>query len=440
MLCILKTALLRSSASANNGGQDIYTTFEQFGANGVDNIDDSNSILKALQNKANIITGKKGSVYIINNILLIKSLRNKKILMNGCKILNTDTTKASLLFQDCVNLNITGGDFGYLNQPKSNGGNSQHVFQFNNCQNITLNEVHILNSPEMGIAITNSNKITIKNSKIENTFRDGTYAHYSSNVSYLHNTYTNIKDDAMSFHDYGVQVDKSSLKKNKYGQSTNFIATNNSVKNCYQGIASIGSRNLYIAHNTIHNTVLAGISVFNSLELYENGNAEAKDVLIENNYIEQSCTNNRINNITLNNNGQSSTGRAAIFVGSLGRNNQINMGESKRLHNVKILKNVVVNSGSNGFFGDYTDSLVFEDNKFYNCFHKSSSQHLDYTPVEINNVNNLYANNNTIIDNRSTKKHRHGYSLINLNGIQKNWNVKGVSNTKSFLRDINKPN
>ena len=76
MLCLLEFVLFSTSASAGNntGGQDMNISFEQFGANGADDIDDSNSILKALQDKANIITGKKGSTYIINNILLIKLL------------------------------------------------------------------------------------------------------------------------------------------------------------------------------------------------------------------------------------------------------------------------------------------------------------------------------------------------------------------------------
>lgn len=447
---IAKTTILPILKTSNLGLVNPYTvskaTLEQFGAKGDGITDDTEAITKALNSTFQVIYARKTMAYYkISNMIVVNKISEKKLVATGAILLNSDLTKATFLFQDSKNIEIQGGDFGYVDMPIINGGNSQHVFQFEKCQNVLVNKIHIKNSPEMGIAITNSNHVTIQNSLIEHTFRDGTYAHYSANVKYIHNTYNNIKDDAMSFHDYGLPSQKKQLIKFGYKQATNLIAKNNTVKNAYQGFGSIGAKGVQVINNRFLNTVLSGIAIFNSKELYPTGTALVNNAHVLNNTINNACSSVTINNKLYNNNGQASTGRAAIFIGSLGVNNQINMGETKLLKNVTIKGNKVQNSGAHGFLGGYIDQLVFTDNMFYDCSGAIPSQSLSGDVIEIGNVTNFLGNNNTIVDTRPKALHSHGYALNNVTGKMGNWHVKGVAiGEKSLiattaLRHFDKP-
>ena len=428
---------LLSKNSINTSTTDNkYATVKQFGAKGDGVTDDTKAITDALNSDvAAIYFPQTKSYYKVSEMIIVSNVNRKKILTKNAKILNSDLTKATFLFQNSKNIEIYGGVFGYTTLPVKNGGNSQHVFQFDKCQTVIVDRVHIINSPEMGIAITNSNFVTVKNSTIEHTFRDGTYAHYSANIKYLNNIYKNIKDDAMSFHDYGIASDKVELLKYGYTQSTNLLAANNTVKNAYQGIASIGSDKVKIMNNRFDSTVIAGIAIFNSKELYPDGKALVKNVEIVGNTLTNTCKTIIINNKPYNNFGQASTGRAAIFIGSLGDNNQVYMGESKRLNNIVVKDNKVSYSGASGFWGSLTDNLTLLNNKFINCSGEVSSQGLHGDVVEINNVTKFYATNNMIVDSRKKTMHRHGYSLDNVSGRMSNWNVKGVVVGKETLRN-----
>lgn len=410
----------------------------KFGAVGNSVTDDTQAISKALNSTITIGDSKKFSNYYrVTNTIIVKNLNKKIIFFKNTKILNSDLTKATFLFQNCRNVEIQGGTYGYSTRPTANGGNSQHVFQFDNCQNVVVNGVHVVCSPEMGIAITNCNNVVVKNSLIEHTFRDGTYAHYSSNVSYLNNTYKHIKDDAMSFHDYGINAEKNSLRKYGYQQATNFTAQGNRVENAYQGLSSISASNIKILSNKIRNTVNAGIAVFNSTELFAAGTALVNRVLVRNNTVEKSCNDITINNIAIKNNGQASTGRAAIFIGSLGKNNQLNAGETKRLKNVIVEKNRVVDSGADGFVGNKIDGLVLEGNTFINCSGQVLAKSLEGDVVELSDLKNFMANNNTVIDNRAKTLHRHAYSINGVSGKMGNWHIKNVLEKKNQIINSN---
>ncbi|MFD2571266.1 right-handed parallel beta-helix repeat-containing protein [Spirosoma soli] len=402
-------------------------TLEQFGAKGDGVTDDTQAITKALNSLEPVIYASKiKAFYKVSNLVVVTGVTNKRLIATGAKILNSDLTKATFLFQNSRNIQIEGGTFGYATMPTANGGNSQHVFQFEGCQSVLVNKIHIINSPEMGIAITNSNRVTVQNSIIEHTFRDGTYSHYSANVKYLNNTYNNIKDDAMSFHDYGIVSEKSKLIKFGYYQATNLVAQHNTVLNAYQGFGSIGANGVKVINNKFKNTVLAAIAVFNSKELYANGTSLARNAQILNNSIEGACSTVIINNQPFTNNGQASTGRAAIFVGSLGTNNQLNAGETKRLKNIVVSGNNIANSRAHGFFGRDIDNLRFLNNSFSNCSGAVPAQSLSGDIIELGNITNFTADNNAVIDTRPKKLHQHGYALNNVAGQMGNWNVKGV--------------
>ncbi|UHG91719.1 right-handed parallel beta-helix repeat-containing protein [Spirosoma oryzicola] len=430
--------VVRSSNIKNQrttaASQPKHLTLRYFGAKGDGKTDDTQAIVKALNSSFPIIYAEKTEAfYKVSTLIIVNNISKKKLIATGAKILNSDLTKATFLFQNCKNLNIEGGEYGYTEMPTKNGGNSQHVFQFESCQLVTVNKVHILNSPEMGVAITNSNNVTIRNSVIEHTFRDGTYSHYSANIKYLNNIYKEIKDDAMSFHDYGIASQKKTLLKYGYKQATNLTATNNTIENVYQGFGSIGSSNIKVIGNRIKNTVIAGIAVFNSKELYPGSTSTVTNAQILNNRIENSCSTVTINNSSYDNNGQASTGRAAIFIGSLGSNNQVNAGESKRLKNIIIKGNKIISSKANGFWGNRVDQLQFLSNTFLNCSGPVPSQSLSGDVIEIGNVTRLYCENNSVIDNRAKIMHQHAYALNNVSGEIRSWNIKGTAVSEKLL-------
>lgn len=409
-------------------------SLEQFGAKGDGLSDDTEAISRALNsNVLEIYNQKQKAHYKISDRIVIDKVKRKRLVVKNAKFLNADISKPSFYFQNCSNVEITGGDFGYSTMPVKNGDGSQHVIQFDGCQNVVVRKIHIINSPEMGIAITNSNKVTIRDSFIEHTFRDGTYSHYSANVKYLNNKYRYIKDDAMSFHDYGIPQQKKQLSKFGYSQASNFIAQGNVVENAYQGLGSIGAYNVSILNNSFKNSVIAGISVFNAQDMYPGGTALVNKVRIEGNIITNSCTTLNINGLDLSNFGQASTGRAAICLLSLGAKNQLNQGETKRLSNITVSGNTVNRSGANGFFANLVDKLYLTNNKFINCSGSIPAQSLNGDVVEIWNCTGLWANFNSVIDSRSKILHQHGYSFNNVAGQTGNWNVKGTVGEEKSL-------
>lgn len=405
----------------------LKATLQQFGAKGDGVTDDTQAIIEALNSPIPLIYALKTAAhYKVSDLIVVSGINKKKLVATGAKFLNSDLEKATFLFQNSRNIEIEGGKFGYVTIPTANGGNSQHVFQFDGCQSVIVSRIHVINSPEMGIAITNSNKVVIKNCLIEHTFRDGTYSHYSANVRYINNIYRNIKDDAMSFHDYGIASEKAKLVKFGYNQASNLTAQGNTIENAYQGFGSIGADGIRVIGNKFKNTVLAGVAIFNSKELYANGTSLAKNVQVLNNTIDRACSTVMINKVSHANNGQASTGRAAIFVGSLGDNNQLNAGAIKRLKNVVVSGNNVTNSGAHGFLCNKTDNLKFTNNRFVNCSGAVPTQSLSGDVVELGNITKFLGDNNTIIDTRPKILHQHGYALNNVSGKTGKWNVKGV--------------
>lgn len=410
-------------------------SLEQFGAKGDGLTDDTRAIIKAFNSSVlEIYSNKLKARYKISDRIIISKVKRKKLVLKDSKFLNSDISKATFIFQNCSNIEISGGEFGYVNMPVSNGDGSQHVFQFDGCQNVIMNKIHIINSPEMGVAITNCNNVIISNSLIEHTFRDGTYSHYSANVKYLNNIYKDIKDDAMSFHDYGISLQKKQLSIFGYSQASNFVAKGNTIINAYQGFGSIGAFNISIINNRFKNTVIAGISVFNAQDMYPGGTALVNKVRIENNLIQNSCTTLNINGLDLSNFGQASSGRAAICLLSLGAKNQLNQGETKHLSNVIVSGNTVNSSGANGFFANLVDNLRLTDNKFLNCSGSVPSQSLNGDVVEIWNCTGLWANFNSVIDSRPKTLHQHGYYFSNVSGQTGNWTVKGVIAEEKSLK------
>ena len=199
--------------------------------------------------------------------------------------------------------------------PKVQDGKAQSTIGFKNCKNVGVYQVHIDRSPEMGI----DNNIVIggiySDNIIEHCLRDGIYAHYSARLSYIGNTLDQIKDDALSMHDYGIPAQKGALHQAGYNQAGYSVIKDNKISNAIQGISSIACTELVIDGNQISHTANAGICVFNSENLNPGSTARVRTVKIINNTLTATGTTITVNTITIPNHALMASGRAAIFVG-----------------------------------------------------------------------------------------------------------------------------
>ncbi|UHG93274.1 right-handed parallel beta-helix repeat-containing protein [Spirosoma oryzicola] len=400
-----------------------------FGAKGDGINDDGPAFVKAIQSGLTVRVPKTNAYYRINNRVVISNKTGFEIQATGAKILNSDTTKASFLFQNCSDFTIQGGVWGYAFIPKQNGGNDQHIMHIDQCQNVVLRKAELRYGPEMGLAITNCNNVTVEGNYIHHTFRDGVYSRYNANLYILNNLVRHIKDDGLSIHDKdnrdpGVDASKAILRSYGYSQTSNVTLQGNDISNVYQGVGSIAAYNLQILNNTIKNTVIAGIAVFN---INNDDPATASNIRIESNSLDSTNRTTLINGKLYSNSGQSGTGRAAIATISLGNNNQIGQGETKRLKNIAVLNNTVKNSGAHGFFGRTFDGLTLSKNTFQDCAGPNPSTTLSGDVIEIGEGTDYDETNNTVIDTRSTPLHHYAFSLNNVIGQYNTSFVRGTT-------------
>ena len=417
----------------------IPVSVKGFGAVGDGVHDDTQAFRDALKSNRTVLIPPTDAYYKVSDLSTIANVSHLTIQAKGAKILNSDLTKASWLFQLCTDLTIDGGDFGYVITPTANGGNSQHVLQIDQSQRVVINGIHVLNSPEMGVAITMSNQVTVQHSLIEHTWRDGTYSHYSANVNYVNNTYQHCKDDAMSFHDYGRASERTFIAALGYNQAANIKVDRCTVENCYQGFSSVAGSGISVTNCTFKNIVGAGVALMNQKLLWPDGTAKLNDASIERNTFYKCCSETTINGTAYPNYGQGSSGRASICVVSLGDNNELSLTELKRLSNVRIRNNSVLESGALGLHCSSTDGLTVSGNTFQNC--TVSGNTLGGSAVEIWECTGYVEESiNTVIDNRNPIQHQRGYSYSGAQGTKNNWVVVGrllqdgiISNSPSLL-------
>ena len=344
--------------NAQNKASKVLIT--QFGGKGDGSADNSSALTQAI-NSADTIVFPKG-IYLLSSMVSFKNLNNKTILAYGATITNADNTKGILRFELCNNINIAGGTWTRKNMPEEQGkAGNEHTFTFANIKSLSIHKVTIDGSPQMGICMINVIGAKITENVIKNCFRDGIYSHYSVKLLYEDNYLENIKDDAMSIHDYGLEIQKTFIAKAGFKQAGYSIVKDNTVKNCYQGFSSIGCDNLTITGNQISNTVNAGICIFNSENLFKGSTATVKNVTITGNTLNEDGAPTSIMGKEYKDYGQLSSGRAALYVAVNDAKNFI-LHPQSRISNITIENNQITNSHVNGVYLAQIDHLIFTGN------------------------------------------------------------------------------
>lgn len=392
LTCLYIALLIAFGEYAHGQGKKV--SIKDFGAKGNGQADDADAFMAAV--KAGSIINIPPGTYLLKKPLFFRNLNHKTIVATGATIVNADNSKPMIFFEDCSYITFTGGKWTRLHMPKVIGPSGQeHTFTFAGTDHVVVNKVTIDRSPQMGICMMNVIDATISNNTIRNCFRDGIYAHYSVNLSYVNNHLDNIKDDAMSMHDYGLQEQKAMMHKFGYTQSGHGIVKGNTATNCYEGFSSIGCDDITVTGNTFKKTVDAGIAIFNSEKLFKGSTARAQNITITDNILSYNDGTQTIMGVSYPDRGQLSSGRSAIYV-AVNDDQDFILHPTTRIRNVVIKNNQVSNGFGNGIYLAQIDKLVFQHNTFTHC----NINHSIYTTqtIEINNCTDTLVTDNQVKD------------------------------------------
>ncbi len=401
----------QSSSKVNN----VHTP-EEFGAVGDGNSDDTKALTRAL-NSGFAIAFHPGSTYMISSTIRVRHISGKTFDLKGATILRP-AGMIGLSFENCSSVVLRSGKIvcRALAPTRSDFENCINYVQ---CRDVSTTGMFIDGSGEMGIVYINCIGVTVSNDTVKNCYRDGIHVVYCANVRIFNNYLENISDDAIACHDYGTASQKIFLKAHGFAQASNINIYANTVSNVFQGITSIACKNVNIAQNHISGTIAAGIAVFNSRALNPGGMASVKMATITGNEIVDCGIAQFILGKSYMNNNQNSTGRAAIFVGTLGPESQLD--SARRLSQVSVTDNKVTNAGVNGLWFCDIDDGNLTGNTFTNCCIEHSS--FSGTVCAIYRIKGARLSNNQTIDNRLSKMHHYGFDLRKVSG-----NVTGLSN------------
>lgn len=405
------------------------TSVSQFGAKGDGVTDDSTAIQKAFDSKEDIFFEKK--IYCLNKTVYLKNSHSKKIDFTGAVIIKKNRDASTVRIIDSSDIHITGGTFviGSIEKPEMPEKYTHidaHTFFIIRSDNISISNTHINGSGQMGICSIESIGLLFENNTIENCYRDGIYCHYCSDVCYLYNRISNVKDDALSFHDYGIPKHRARLIAAGRPQGGNLVVIGNITQNTYQGVASIGCRNVTIVDNIINNTVNGGICVFNSDRLWKGSDAKVNGVIIANNQITNAGKTHKIITREYNNGLDTCTARAAICAQSQGMDHLMPTA-TRRLSDVAIFGNVIRDCGVAGIAGHFVDNLSISNNMVINC--NAAGKESTGNIIETIFCTNVRLSDNMVIDNRSEPKHIRGWAMFDSTGVESGSMVKG------FLRE-----
>jgi hypothetical protein len=393
-----------------------------YGAKGDHVADDSNGIEKALNSGFNVLFDS-GLKFKTTRLITIDRVNNFTVFATGATIYRFNIKQGAIRIVRCNNITFQGGTYTCAGKV-SEGSDSEHTFMFQACKNVIINGITVDKSPQMGICLMNVIGATVKNNRIRNTFRDGVYSHYGTNIKYLNNTLQYIKDDALSMHDYGIAGEKPELLAIGLKNAGNSLISGNTISHCMQGISSIGLNGLKITNNNIKHTVSAGIAVFNSALLKPNGDATPRNITITGNMLNKTGGKQTFLGRSYTNGGQLGTGRAAICVEAQGPDN-LYTSSTEKLYKVNVSNNTITESYINAVFCYSIDGLVLKNNKATNC--NIDQSNFTGRIFEIYSCNDVVSNNNTAVDTRAEKKHNRGYSIQNSRIKNGTWTIKGFT-------------
>jgi hypothetical protein len=403
---------------------------KDYGAKGDGVTDDTAAIQSAIQSNA-VILFPAGTYLISNTIQIAAGLTNVHISAESAVIKSTNLT--TYLFQMNQNafVTVTGGEYTRADPITFTSPSDQAAFRFISCTDVIVQNVFINGSPGMGICLMNCQGAKIINNIIKNTTRDGVYSHYGVNLLYSGNYLENIKDDALSMHDYGINSDKQDIIAAGYPQAGNSIICNNKIKNAMRGIASIGLQALTVTGNVIEHLPGPGISIFNTAESFEGPDTTVQDIIISDNQVSYACLNNlTFLGGTYSNGNQNGNGKAAISVGSYDANYQYEL-NLRRLIHVQVNNNLVVNCACNGFFVN-NDGVMMSNNTARNCNSTPLAPYTGYI-FEAWNCTGFSAFNNSVIDTNATPQAIGGCRTWNTTGITGGWMVTAFSGSAAYV-------
>ena len=408
--------------SKRAGASDTPVSIEQFGAKAGDpNFDNAPVIIKALQSAKSVLFPANKN-YFISSTIAATGLSGVTILATGSTITNTNYDAGTFAFKGCTNLRIIGGHYTRDVMPDRQDGKNQNTMLFEGCTTVEVTHTHIERSPEMGIGNGNVIGGVYSDNTIEHCLRDGIYAHYSANLKYINNTINDIKDDGLSMHDYGIEAQKGSLQKAGYANAGYSVIEGNHISNCVEGISSIGCTDLTISENTIKHTVNAGISLFNSEDLFPNSTARLTKIMVLNNEVDQSGSHLKIGGFDFAQPARLATGRSSIFIACLKQGQSYTVSKM-RSSDVTVQGNKVTNCTTNGATLYNIDGLILKDNQFTNCHSDNNADTGDI--VEIQNCTAINVSDNEVIDTRRPALHDRGYAIVNCSGTFKPGVVNG---------------
>jgi hypothetical protein len=394
-LAVLAVPATIPAFAQSTGSTQSFINVKDHGATGDGVTDDTNAIQSVMQ--SNVLIYFPPGTYIISSAIELNTLQNIHIYAAGAVIQNSNLSTYSFQIDHGSFVTFAGGEYTRSSTVDASSSSEYACLRFISCTDVIVQNVFINGSPGMGVCLMNCVEVKILNNIIKNTTRDGIYSHYGVNLIYSGNYLENIKDDAMSMHDYGFNAQKTDIIALGYPQAGNGIICNNKVKNAMQGVSSISSQGLTIANNIFEHVVNSGIQILNTDQAPMNGpNAYVQDVVIANNIVSYACLRSyTILGAQQGDQGQNGSGKAAISVGSYDSGFQNGVG-LKRLANVSITGNMVNYSEADAYFVNNTDGVVFSNNSCRNCNTNPLSPYTGYM-VEIWNCTDISAFNNSIL-------------------------------------------
>ncbi len=279
-----------------------------FGARGDGETDDTEAIKTAfaeLKKQGGTLSFAPGR-YAFRGLLKFSELKNAVVDFNGATMVNLEQ-KGSFHFDKCENFTVTGGVLTYQEMPARQQTSAQHPIYMTNGVNIRVENVHILGSPFMGIAINGCRFVWVVNNKIERTQRDGLHFVFSQDIVATGNYITQTTDDALALIDYGHE---NALRLQRA------VISNNMIYNCRQGLVCLGGKDVIFANNHVEKTTFSGcqITTNDRFNNKQKGACSASRIKVTGNRFVESGADFEINGELIRNSGQVTTGRAGIVV------------------------------------------------------------------------------------------------------------------------------
>ncbi|MDR1284319.1 MAG: right-handed parallel beta-helix repeat-containing protein [Opitutaceae bacterium] len=420
-LCLLRAASIERISVATRPADAAPVSFTpaDFGALGDGVHDDAPAIQAALNSGYPVRFEPKK--YLLETGVAVSRQTGLHIDFSGATLVKANNENYILRVADSADIVVQGGLLTCQTMPVAYSKSPDaHAIMIVRSTNVTLRNLHINGSAQMGVSIMECDGILAENNFIENCYRDGIYSHYTVNVRYLDNRLRHIKDDALSYHDYGLPEVKARMKaRTGYEQGGRVIISGNLISNAIQGIASIGCDQVTISNNVIEDTVNAGICVFNSDRLGLPGGgkpgdpvlaaSQVRNVVIAGNQITRAALDGtRILDRTYKNGLPGCTARAAICAQSQGYDHMYQT-STRRLSNIVITGNLVSESGTEGIFANKVDRLIMLGNTIIDCNVNNSGATPDM--IHVVESTQLHLAANSIIDTRSTPLHVRGIHL-----------------------------